>query len=298
MVMSAMITKAVILARGLGTRMQKRSNGLDLDPALEEYADRGWKPFIPILGGKSILEYTIHFLRDAGLKDICIVMGPEHEVIKEHYIKLARSLGDVSISFAIQEKPLGTANAVYSAKNFVEDDSFIVLNGDNLYPRDAFGILREQEEEICYVVGFEKEALVKNSNFDEKRIKAFAVIEIDDHWNLVRIIEKPDDPEKYRTRWGLFINMNLWRFTPDIFWACERVRPHPVRNEYELTMAAQLLIDEGVVPVKVIPIKAGVLDLTYRSDIPAVIERLKAFDSQFSKSMHKVTHRDRGESQG
>ncbi|MCS7132983.1 MAG: nucleotidyltransferase family protein, partial [Aigarchaeota archaeon] len=248
--------------------------GLRLDPVIEEFADKGWKTFMPIIRGRPLLDYTIYFLWEAGFREICLVIGPEHEVVKMRYTELSRKLGDLSITFAIQERPLGTANAVYSARDFVGNDSFLMLNGDNLYPREAMKILRDQREEMCYVAGFEKEALIRESNFDAERIKSFAVMEIDDQWNLVRIIEKPDDPEKYRTKWGLFVNVNLWRFTPDIFWACERIKPHPIRGEYEITAAAQLLIDEGVIPIRVIPVKGGVLDLTYRSDIPAIMDKL------------------------
>lgn len=270
-----MITKAVILARGLGTRMQRRIDRLRLDPVIEEFADKGWKVFMPIIGGRPILDYTIYFLWEAGFREICLVIGPEHEVMREYYVEIGQKLNNLMIDFAIQEKPLGTANAVYSARDFVGDNSFLMLNGDNLYPREAIKILRNQREIICYVAGFEQEALIRESNFDLDRIKSFAVMEINDQWNLVRIIEKPEEPERYRTKWGLFINMNLWRFTPDIFWACERIRPHPVRGEYEITTAAQLLVDEGVVPIKVIPVRSWVLDLTYRSDVPAIIDKLR-----------------------
>jgi len=272
------VTKAVILARGLGTRMQKQVSGLRLDPRIKEFANKGWKAFIPVKDGRPFLDYTIFILRKAGLKEICLVIGPEHEAMREYYSRIDEKLPDLSIFFAIQEKPLGTADAVYSARKFVGDESFIVLNGDNLYPEEAIELLRRQKKEICYVAGFEKESLVKNSNFDEDRIKAFAVMEVDDNWNLVRIIEKPEEPEKYRTKRGILINMNLWRFTPDIFWACERIQPHPIRKEYEITAAVQLLIEEKKIPVKVIPISAGVLDLTYRTDIPRIIERLESLN--------------------
>ena len=274
------IDKAVILARGLGTRMQRHVENLLLEPAVEEAANKGWKPFVPILG-RPFLDYSLHLLRKAGFRNVCLVIGPEHRVMKEYYTRLNDALPDVSISFAIQEKPLGTADAVYAAKEFVEEDHFITLNGDDLYPEDALKILRNQTEKICYVIGFEKEALIANSNFDADRIKGFAVMEVDDDFNLIRIVEKPDDPEKYRTKYGVLVNMNLWRFTSDIFWACERVKPHPVRREYELTSAVQLLIDEKGMPVRVLPIEAGVLDLTYRLDIPKVKEKLKTIQIDF-----------------
>ena len=264
------------MARGLGTRMQRPSKNLRLRPDVMRFAERGWKAFIPI-HGKPLLDYTINSLRSVGVKEICLVIGPEHLEMRRYYEELDKSLDDISIQFAIQEKPLGTADAVYAARGFVGDDSFMVMNGDNLYQVDAIKILKEQVDEICYGIGFEMNHLIAKGNFSAERIRSFAVMEVDDELNLIRIVEKPPNPERYRTRHGILVNMNLWRFTPHIFQACERIEPHPIRGEYEITSAIQLLVDERIVPVKVIPLEAGVLDLTYKSDIPSIEEKLEKF---------------------
>ena len=264
------------MARGLGTRMQRPSKNLRLRPDVMRFAERGWKAFIPIRG-KPLLDYTINSLRSVGVKEICLVIGPEHLEMRRYYEELDESLDDISIQFAIQEKPLGTADAVYAARGFVGDDSFMVMNGDNLYQVDAIKILKEQVDEICYGIGFEMNHLIAKGNFSTERIRSFAVMEVDEELNLVRIVEKPPNPERYRTRYGILVNMNLWRFTPHIFQACERIEPHPIRGEYEITSAIQLLVDERIVPVKVIPVEAGVLDLTYKSDIPSIEEKLEKF---------------------
>ncbi|OYT67597.1 MAG: glucose-1-phosphate thymidylyltransferase [Candidatus Wolframiiraptor sp. EX4484-121] len=271
-----MVEKAVILARGLGTRMQRPMRGVRLEPAVEEFAEKGWKPFIPI-GGRPFLDYTIQGLMKAGIKEVCLVIGPEHAAMREYYTRLDGELPEISIDFAIQAKPLGTADAVYAAKEFVGKDSFLTLNGDNIYRVDVIKTLLTQKEDVCYGIGFEEEHLIANSNFTSERIKSFAVMEVDEEMNLLRIVEKPPNPEKYVTKYGILVNMNLWRFTPHIFWACERIKPHPTRKEYELTSAVQLLVDERIIPVKIIPVKAGVLDITYRSDIISVREKLREF---------------------
>jgi len=119
--------------------------------------------------------------------------------------------------------------------------------------------------------------LIAESNFSAERVRSFAVMEVDDELNLIRIVEKPPNPERYRTRYGILVNMNLWRFTPHIFQACEKIEPHPIRREYEITSAIQFLVDERIVAVKVIPVEAGVLDLTYRTDILSIEEKLEKF---------------------
>jgi glucose-1-phosphate thymidylyltransferase len=67
--------------------------------------------------------------------------------------------------------------------------------------------------------------------------------------------------------------MNCWRFSPAIFEACRRLQPSP-RGELELPMAVREAIASGV-RFKVVRCREGVLDLSRRSDIPAVAERLR-----------------------
>ena len=236
---------------------------------------------IPIARDRPFLDYSIEALKRAGFKKVCIVIGPEHDSVKNYYEKVDRALPDLEIDFANQQEPLGTADAVYAAKEFAGSDSFVVANGDNLYSADCLEMLRRQQEEMCYVAGFEREALIAESNYTTERVKKFAVMQVDGGLHLCRIVEKPDNPEAYTTPHGILVNMNLFRFTHHIFWACERIKPHPVRGEYELSSAVQLLVDERKVPVKVLIAKAGVLDLTYRDDIVAVKDRLKGSDLSF-----------------
>ena len=267
-----MIGKAVILARGMGKRMRSSLGQVSLDPQVERFARLGWKPFIPILG-KPFIYHQLRVLAGLGIHDICLVIGPEHLELRSYFDEVGRELG-ISISFAIQERPLGTADALYAAKEFAGDEAFLLLNGDNFYPRDALEpVIRIGNRGLCYVGGFKLESLLSSGNFGPERVRSFAVMEVDDDLNLVRIIEKPENPEAYKARYGVLVNMNLWRFSPVIFEACRRIKPHPVRGELELTAAVQLMIDEGLCGVKVIPLDSWVVDLTYGTDID-LVERI------------------------
>ena len=68
-------------------------------------------------------------------------------------------------------------------------------------------------------------------------------------------------------------SMNCWSFDQRIFDACRKV-PISVRNEFELPQAVQLAIDTMDMKIRVIPVDAGVLDLSSRGDIAAVAQRL------------------------
>jgi len=264
-----MLNKAVILARGMGKRMRRGAGDLSLDPLKAKYVERGWKPFIPI-AGRPFIDHQLQTLSELGVKNVCLVIGVEHLEFKEHFERIEWEFG-VKVELAIQEKPLGTADAVYASKNFVGGDSFLLLNGDNFYPREALEPLISLEDtRSCYVAGFKASSLTRIGNLSFERIRSFSVIEADEELNLVRIVEKPEKPESYRTEHGILVNMNLWRFNPIIFKACKLVKPHPVRGELELTSAVQLMVDEKMCRVKVIPLDSYVLDLTYSSDIPIV----------------------------
>lgn len=106
--------KAVILARGLGSRMRRESDEASLTKEQSAAADQGVKAMISF--GRPFLDYVISGLADAGYDDICLVIGPEHDIIRDYYESIPKSR--VKISYAIQEEPLGTANAVLAAEEF------------------------------------------------------------------------------------------------------------------------------------------------------------------------------------
>lgn len=269
-----MIDKAVVLARGLGTRMQREEAGVVLDPATQAAAAAGQKMLIPI-GGRPFLDYSLQELIDAGFRRVCLVVPPPPTLLQDYYTGINARTEALELSFAVQREPLGTADAVASAQEFVGEDSFIVLNGDNLYSAAALRLLRETAEETCACIGYEREALLSQSNIEAERIARFAVLQTDAQGNLRRIIEKPERPEDYATEGRILVSMNCWRFTPVIFPACAAIGPDPIRGEREITTAVQYVVDQAGVPFRVIPVQDGVLDLTGRRDI-AQVQKLLA----------------------
>ena len=121
-------TKVVILARGLGTRMRKADDKARLEGHQEAVAARGIKAMIPI--GRPFLDYVLTEVADAGFTDVCLVIGPEHQAVRDHYER-EMVPSRVRVRFAVQERALGTANAVLSAEEFAAGDTFVVLNSDN-----------------------------------------------------------------------------------------------------------------------------------------------------------------------
>jgi glucose-1-phosphate thymidylyltransferase len=260
--------KAVILARGLGTRMRRDDEGAEMSAEQAATADTGVKAMIPI--DRPFLDYVLHDLAEAGCTKVCLVIGPEHQQVRDYYGSVPCER--LEVDFAIQEKPLGTANAVAAAETFADGDSVLVINSDNYYPLEALRALVELDGSGVAV--FEREAMLAESNIAAERIPAFAVVEIDGKGNMERIIEKPDQATLDQLPEPICLSMNCWRFGPDIFEACRRIEPSP-RGELELPDAVEYTMKQMNQTYRAVVVKAAVLDMSYRSDVPAVAAKLK-----------------------
>ena len=213
------LPKAVILARGLGTRMRE-GDGDQLDAGQAAMADRGVKAMIPL--GRPFLDYVLSGLADAGYREACIVIGPEHDLIRDYYTRVIRP-ARISIHFAVQAKPRGTADAVAAAREFVGDDLFLVINSDNYYPANALRALREIGEPG--LLGFSRAALVRLGNVTAERISKYALLKVSADGYLAEIIEKPDEQLVRSFGDDVFVSMTAWLFSPAIFDACAAVGP-------------------------------------------------------------------------
>lgn len=264
-------TKAVILARGLGTRMRAENSAAALHPEQARVAETGLKSMIPV--GRPFLDYVLSALADTGFTDVCLVIGPEHSRVRNYY-EGERRPSRISIHFAEQAKPLGTADAVLAAEQFAEDDPFVVLNSDNYYPASALAELKALREPA--LVAFERDALIELGNISADHVTRFGALDIGPDGFLRRILVRPDE-EMLRSGAEIYASMNCWLFTDGIFRACREV-PLSSRGELELPQAVQLAIDRHGMRVKAIKTRAAVLDLSGRGDIAAVAESLRSIE--------------------
>ncbi len=263
--------KAVIMARGLGSRMRKAAEGVALTAEQSKAADQGVKAMIS-LDGRPFLDYVISALADAGFTDICLVIGPEHDIIRDYYEALDKQR--VTISYAIQDEPLGTAHAVLSAEEFAGDDRVLVINSDNYYPTASLQALAEVPGSA--VVGYTREAMLTRSNIPAERIAAFALATADENGHLAELVEKPDAETIARLGDEAVISMNCWLCGPAIFAAAKAI-PKSARGEYEITDAVRRAIADGD-PYTVVRAEEGVLDMSNRGDIASVVAALRTHE--------------------
>ena len=258
-------TKAVVLARGLGTRMRHLTPGLALTADQQAMADQGIKALVSV--GRPLLDYALSSLADAGIQEVCLVIGPEHDAIIERY-RDTITPSRLTITTAIQPEPRGTADAVLAAEQFAGPDQFLVVNSDNIYPVEALVALVSLG--TPGLIGFNPETLIAESNIPSARIAQFALIQTSPDSSLIEIVEKPPAERRVLRR----VSMNCWRFGPKIFAACRLVTPSP-RGELELQDAVTIAMARLGERFEVVSFAGGVLDLSSRADIAAVTERLR-----------------------
>lgn len=259
-------TRAVVLARGLGTRMREADPGVALTPDQQRAADAGLKAMIPV-NGRPFLDYLLSALADAGLRDIALVVAPDHDELRRYYTRDAPP-SRITVSFVVQQEPLGTAHAILAAEEWTEGLPFLAMNADNLYPAPAIATLASLDEPG--LPAFDRDDLVRTGNISMDRIRSFALIEVDSDGYLERIVEKPDTPLDSSRSPG--VSMNCWRFDRRIFGACRDV-PRSARGEYEIPEAVGLALGRGV-RFKTFRARGPVLDLSRRADAADVARRL------------------------
>jgi dTDP-glucose pyrophosphorylase len=265
-------TKAVILARGLGTRMRKEDSSIALSPEQEAAAAAGAKGMMPF--GRPFLDYVLSAAADAGFTDVCLVVAPDHAEMRDYYTNRVRPKR-VNVSFAVQSVAIGTADAVLAAEEFTAGEPFVVLNADNYYPAAVLQALRNAQGPAT--VGFSRAGLLRDGNISADRIAAYAILDVGNDGLLKAVREKPSAATIEALGDNVSVSMNCWRLTSEFYRACRDVQPSP-RGELELPLAVQYAIDILGMSFTVIPVDAMVLDLSQRADIPSVAAQLKALE--------------------
>jgi glucose-1-phosphate thymidylyltransferase len=253
--------------------MQRADASAPIGAAQSEMADAGLKAMIPFR--RPFLDYILSALADADCRDVCLVIGSDHDVVREHYA--AQPPGRVRLTFAVQAEPRGTADAVLSSEPFAAGDPFLVMNGDNYYPAEVIRRLTVLDGPGLPV--FRKSTLVRLGNIDAGRVAAYAALDIAADGTLRDIVEKPDPATLARFGEDFYVSMNCWRFDRSIFEACRRTPPS-ARGEVELPQAVRFAVRSLGQRFRTVPVEAGVLDLSHRADIAEVERRLAHIDPQ------------------
>ncbi len=216
--------KGLILSGGAGTRLR---------PITHTSA----KQLVPI-ANKPILFYGIEAMVAAGIVEIGIIISPETGGDIRDAVGDGSSFG-ASVTYLVQDAPLGLAHCVRIARDFLGDDEFVMYLGDNMLEQDLVSFVgeftsRRATPELGRGTGPTAQILL--AQVDDPR--SFGVAEVTDEGNVVALVEKPDDPPSDLALVGVYL------FDATIHEAVAGIEPSP-RGELEITDAIQWLIDQG-----------------------------------------------------
>lgn len=157
--------KAVVMAGGQGTRLRPLTSNIP-------------KPMVTI-GNKPCALHILELLQQYGIEDVVMTVGFMSEVIRG-YFGDGSSLG-MTIDYAVEESPLGTAGSVKNAEAAL-DDTFLIVSGDSLTDFDLSAIISFHEE---------RDALVTIALKSVENPLEFGVVIVDDDGHIEQFVEKP-----------------------------------------------------------------------------------------------------------
>lgn len=232
--------KGILLAGGKATRLYPVTRAV-------------CKQLLPIYN-KPMIYYSLSVLMLAGIRDILLITTPDDQKSFKNLIGDGKQLG-LKISYAVQKKPKGIAEAFIIGEKFIGQDQVCLMLGDNIfYGNQLSGFLQEassnQEGATIFVYGVK----------DPQR---YGVVNFDKQKNAVSIVEKP---KKTKSSWAV---TGLYFYDHHVISIAKSLRPS-ARGEIEISDVNQAYLDKGKLNVKFLGRGFAWLDTgTYESLIEA-----------------------------
>lgn len=288
------IKKAVIPAAGLGTRILPASKACP-------------KEMLPIVD-KPAIQYIVEEAVAAGITDILIITNRGKGVIEDHFDhayeledtlrkrgkgsiadEVARSASLANIYYIRQKETKGLGHAVLCAREFIGNDPFAVLYGDDVIIGEDPAIRQLTAAYETYgkgVVGIKEVTKEAISRYSSLKVEPL----VDRIFSVTDMIEKPDTPEKVLSLYSILGRCVL---TPEIFNILEKT-PLGAGGELQLTDAMKTLAkSEGMVGVDFtgkrydMGNKLGILQANIEVGLnhPEVGDGLRAYLKELAKTL-------------
>ncbi len=209
--------KGLIPAAGMGTRLKPITLAIPKE--------------LLMIGDKAVIEYVIDAMKEVGVTDITVVVGWRKHAILD-YLGSGERMG-VKISYVVQDNRNGLAKAVSAGEHVINDESFLVVLGDDFFYPKTF--LKE-------ILAFHKkqnaDATIGVAKVED--VTRHGIIKPGENNNIVGIVEKPAK-EKAPSDLGC---MGVYIFKPVIFRAINKTKPG-YKGEFQLTDSIKILVEEG-----------------------------------------------------
>lgn len=213
------IRKAVVLAGGQATRLFPVTLATN-------------KHLLPLYN-KPVIYYAIENLVAAGIDRIMVVTGPDHmddfaHVLGsgEHWKPKYGTGNQIQITYGIQNKPIGIAEGLYIAKDYIEGEPCALYLGDNYLEDDL----------ESHISAFKGGAQIFLKQVPDPQ--RFGIAELDADGKVVGIEEKPETPKSDLAVVGLYL------YDETVFKKMDGMQPS-ARGEYEITYVNNQYLKEG-----------------------------------------------------
>ena len=206
--------KGIILAGGSGTRLHPLTISVS-------------KQILPIYD-KPMIYYPLSVLMLAGIKDILIISTPRDINCFKELLDNGNQIG-LNISYAVQEKPNGLAEAFLIGEEFIGNDSCALVLGDNIFFGQGFSPKVQKAAKIekgAEIFGY----LVKDP-------REYGVVEFDEDMNVLSLEEKPEKPK------SKFAVPGLYFYDSTVVEKAKKIKPSK-RGELEITDLNKMYLEE------------------------------------------------------
>ncbi len=216
--------KGIILAGGSGTRLYPLTKVTS-------------KQLLPIYD-KPMIYYPLTTLMLAGIRDILIISTPDDTPRFKELLGDGHHFG-LNLSYAVQPKPEGLAEAFLIGEEFIGNDSVAMVLGDNIFYGGWF------RKNLAEAVKNANEGYATIFGYYVKDPERFGIVEFDKDFNAISVEEKPKQPKSNYCITGLYFYDN------SVVKLAHEVRPS-ARGELEITDLNRMYLEQQKLRVQLL----------------------------------------------